>query len=97
MIYKVIDNLPARSDLDQQSRRYLEVEAGTADLGPTYRLYPAIQDAHGRRTAGDNVTVEELLLVPSIAIGLYDDYDDDMGVPWAYPLHPLRWFSWPRT
>jgi hypothetical protein len=90
---KMIENLPARCDLDQQGHRYLEVEAGTADLGPTYHLYPATKTRTGLRAAGDNVTVEKLLLVPNTVIGLYDDDEDDLGVPWAYPLHPLKWSS----
>src|SRR5262245_26931959 len=34
-----IDHLPARCRFDDQGRRYLEAEAGTSGLGPTYRLY----------------------------------------------------------
>jgi hypothetical protein len=33
---------------------------------------------------------DHLVLVPNIAIGLFDDFDDDLGVPWAYPLDRLR-------
>jgi hypothetical protein len=90
---KMIEDLPARCELDEQGRRYLEVEAGTPTVGATYRLYPAIEDAAGFRSAGDDVNVEQLLLVPNTAIGLYDDYDDDLGVSWAIPLQPLRWAS----
>ena len=29
-------------------------------------------------------------LLPSVHIGLYDDWEDDLGVPWAQPLSPYR-------
>jgi hypothetical protein len=57
---------------------FLQVEAGTPGLGPTYRLHVVTEPA------GD------VLLVPNVGMGLYDDYDDDLGVPWAFPLLPLR-------
>lgn len=53
---------------------HLEIEAGIAGLGPAYRLYP---------------TDDGAVLRPQTVMGLYDDYDDDLGVPWAYPLLPL--------
>jgi hypothetical protein len=52
----------------------LTIEAGVVGLGPTYRL---------RRAENDR-------LLPSVGMGLYDDYDDDLGVPWAFPLEPYR-------
>lgn len=27
-------------------------------------------------------------LIPHAGMGLYDDYDDDLGMPWAFPLLP---------
>jgi hypothetical protein len=86
-----IRNLEARCARDDKGIRHLEVEAGTPTLGPTYRLYPAAVDADGRRhPAADDVPVERIVLLPATSIGLYDDWDDDFGVPWAYPLEPLR-------
>jgi hypothetical protein len=29
-------------------------------------------------------------LVPCVRMGLYDDFDDDLGVPWAFPLSRFR-------
>jgi len=69
--------------------RYLEIEAGTPGLGPTYRLYATVQTAHGPRPATLRTPARRVVLVPSPSIGLYDDWDDDFGVPWAYPLLPL--------
>jgi hypothetical protein len=36
------------------------------------------------------LTLEGDELVPSVGMGVYDDYDDDLGAPWAFPLLPLR-------
>lgn len=66
------------------------MEAGTAELGPTYRLYPATESPTGWRTADSDVPADRLVLIPITLIGLYDDFDDDLGVPWAHPLLPLR-------
>ena len=30
------------------------------------------------------------LLAPTVAMGLYDDFDDDLGAPWAFPLSHYR-------
>ena len=71
---------------DEHGRRYLEVEAGTAGLGPTYRLALATRDSEGQlMPAGDDVPADALILLPTLSIGLYDDRDDDIGVPWALP------------
>jgi hypothetical protein len=88
---KVIEHLPARCYIDDKGRKYLEVEAGTPGVGPVYRLYAAVHDARGRHIAADDVPVERLVLVPNTSTGLYDEYEDDLGVPWAYPLNPLAW------
>ncbi|MFB9905707.1 hypothetical protein [Allokutzneria oryzae] len=70
---KAIHRLPASTNTDGEGREYLEIEAGTPNLGPTYRLHPE----------GDT-------LWPVVVMGLYDDYDDDLGAPWAFPLLPLH-------
>lgn len=39
-------------------------------------------------------------LVPRVSMGLYDDYEDDLGVPWAFPLGPYgraRAADWERV
>jgi hypothetical protein len=83
---KPIANLPAQCGVDGQARWYLEVEAGTPDLGPTYHLYATVD---GERAADPGTPVERVVLAPAVRMGLYDDYDDDLGVPWAYPLRPF--------
>lgn len=88
---KRIDGLPASCQVDDDGRRYLEIEAGSPGLGPTYRLYAAVAGPGGLRKAHDDVAADRLMLVPNTVGGLYDDWDDDLGAPWAYPLDPLRW------
>lgn len=88
---KRIERLPASINIDEDGRRYLEIEAGTPGLGPTYRLYAAVEEHGDLRLAPVDVAADRLVLYPNTVIGLYDDFDDDLGVPWAEPLMPLRW------
>ena len=70
----------------------MEIEAGTPELGPTYRLYSAVEPTPGARAAATDTTdVADVILVPNTSIGLYDDWEDDLGVSWALPLEPLQW------
>ena len=88
----LIRDLEATCAVDAKGRKYLEVEAGTEGIGPLYRLYAgrAVPDREGVRPAGDDLDPEQVVLVPQCLVGLYDDYEDDLGVPWAYPLQPLE-------
>ena len=56
----------------------LMVEVGVVGLGPTYQLTFAAADDGSA------------ILIPHVGIGLYDDFEDDLGVPWAFPLYPYR-------
>lgn len=89
---KLIRDLEATCAVDAKGRKYLEVEAGTEGIGPSYRLYAgrAVPDREGVRPAGDDLDPEQVVLAPQCLVGLYDDYEDDLGVPWAYPLQPLE-------
>jgi len=86
---KAMEQLVAACHLDERGL-YLDIEAGTPELGPTYRLYAAIESPTGWCAAPSDVRVDQIVLLPATMIGLYDDYEDDLGVPWAYPLTPLR-------
>ena len=90
---KSIERLPATCLLDPEGRRCLEIEAGTESLGPTYRLYAALDDVAGRRRAPTDTPRADLVLIPNTSIGLYDDYEDDLGVPWALPLEAMRFIK----
>ncbi len=50
----------------------LIVELGTEGLGPTLKLKYNNEDRE--------------YLIPAVEIGLYDDWEDDFGVPWVFPL-----------
>lgn len=89
---KRIENLEASVGFDDQEGRFLEIEAGSADVGPTYRLFAACELSPGTLTRADDAqNVADVILVPTTSMGLYDDQEDDLGVPWALPLEPLRW------
>jgi hypothetical protein len=85
-----VEELVATCFVDDDGRKYLEVEAGTDELGPTYRLYAATEQGDTRRAAPESAPPSEVVLVPNTSIGLYDDWEDDQGVPWAFPLEPMR-------
>ena len=94
---KRIERLVASCFADDAGRRYLQVEAGTDGLGPTYRLYAALEHGGERHGAPDDTPCEEVVLVPDTGIGLYDDWEDDQGVPWAFPLEPMHHLAAPAT
>jgi hypothetical protein len=91
-----IARVPAAYRTDADGRLHLEVEAGTPGVGPTLRLYAvAAETADGtpttRQLADPRAAAGDVVLLPQTGIGLYDDFEDDLGVPWAYPLLPFRW------
>lgn len=81
----------------KRSCNYLQVEAGFSNLGPTYNLFFAtctsplktLDDTSAQfRIASLEDSVDTLALLPEVSMGLYDDYEDDLGVPWGFPYHP---------
>jgi hypothetical protein len=94
---KPIERIAADRHIDENGRRFLEIEVGTPEFGPTYRLYALIDEGEQWHAAGDDAPLEQLVLVPNTIIGLYDDYEDDLGVWWASPLLPFRKHLFPRT
>ena len=57
----------------------LTVELGEDGLGPALKL--RFEDG------------EYSSLFPELVMGLYDDYDEDSGVPWILPLHRFTRYS----
>lgn len=51
----------------------LIIEPGIPGLGPTLELTFMQKD-------------NKDILIPSTGMGLYDDYSEDLGVPWIFPL-----------
>lgn len=86
---KLIQCLPAATVIDDDGGINLEIEAGEPGLGPTYRLLAVMPDGDLVQRADHLAPAHRVVLLPSVGLGLYDDFDDDVGVPWAYPLDPL--------
>jgi hypothetical protein len=89
-IISTID-LPAKFAKDTNENPILQIEAGSAGLGPTYDLYFLTVKGNGeRRLASDNDRLTDVIIIPNIGMGLYDDWEDDLGVPWAFPLMDFK-------
>lgn len=89
---KPIAELEGRPEYDNEGRLRLSVEAGTPEIGPRYHLHPVVGsegEGWARPTGAEKVS--SITLLPNISTGLYDDYEDDLGVSWALPLEPLHW------
>jgi len=69
---------------------HLQIEGGSADMGPTYWLYPGVQGDDGRwRNAELRDDPSSVTLLPTVASGLYGTWDDDLTMPWSLPLLPF--------
>ena len=79
-------NLHGELTIDINGKRNLQVEAGMHGLGPTFLT----KDKLDKYTPANRWTpISRLQIIPNVTIGLYDDWEDDLGVPWAYPLLPF--------
>lgn len=77
--------------IDHKGKQHLQVEAGMVGIGPTYRLYFATETQNKQlRLALNTDPVEKIIIKPDIGMGLYDDFEDDLGVPWALPLNDYK-------
>jgi hypothetical protein len=71
--FEITQELKAWITDGKSSPEYLIVEAGklgVVGLGPTLELRPLSNNE----------------LKPNVSMGLYDDWEDDLGLPWAFPL-----------
>lgn len=85
------ENLISRFNTDIEKKPYLGVEAGTYGYGPTFNLYFIAEMDNGEfRLAQDSDSIDKVRIRPRVGMGLYDDWDDDLGVPWAYPLEDFK-------
>ena len=83
---KTID-LIARFTKDLKKTTILQVEAGMNGAGPTYNLYFLKVNRYDKpRWARKSDDVNDVIINPDVGMGLYDDWEDDLGVPWAFPL-----------
>ncbi|GAB7089703.1 hypothetical protein [Marinifilum fragile] len=84
-------NLMAQFIEDVHKNPCLQIEAGIHDIGPTYKLYFLLKKENGDvRLAKNSDKLENLIIRPDVGIGLYDDLEDDLGVPWAFPLSDYK-------
>ena len=69
-----LNPLPTRDMRAMMAGGELRAEAGVIGIGPTYTLQLTQNDT----------------LLPRVEMGLHDDWEEDLGVPWAFPLEPYR-------
>jgi hypothetical protein len=80
-------NLSAKLITDAKNTSILRVEAGSVGIGPTYDLYLLTEYQTGKfRGAHVRDMIDRMVIRPKISMGLYDDFDDDLGVSWATPF-----------
>src|SRR3989304_2500693 len=80
--FEIAEELKGWLCRDNTLGEHLKVEAGILQIdgaGPTLNLFPISHDE----------------LKPEVVMGLYDDWDDDLGLAWAFPLSVYRRHSPP--
>jgi hypothetical protein len=88
---KKTTNLIGRFSKDTNNNSVLQVEAGTNDIGPTFNLYfLTVKKNEKLRPARNLDNLNNVIIMPDVGMGLYDDWEDDLGVPWAFPLNNYR-------
>jgi hypothetical protein len=88
---KKTTDLKSEITKDNNGRQHLQVEAGMVGVGPTYRLYFVVDEGSEKlRLATSDDKIEKIKIKPDVGIGLYDDWEDDLGVPWALPLSDYK-------
>ena len=69
----------------QRTVSRLQIEAGIDFIGPTYNLYLSMVDNKPQNFKLDLEKIEDIRLYPEVQMGLYDDFEEDYGVPWGFP------------
>ncbi len=87
---KYTEKLMGEFRKDHDGNPVLQVEAGSIGIGPTYELYFLALSGSGKNLAKSKDDLEELVIIPTVGMGLYDDWEDDLGVPWAFPLNEFK-------
>ena len=83
-------SLTANFSRDTNGNPFLQVEAGTNEIGPTYDLYFLTLLNQEMKLAKNSDDIEQLIIKPKVGMGLYYDWEDDLGVPWAFPLENFK-------
>lgn len=80
------EKLEANFTVDIKGYPILQVEAGESGIGPTYDLYFTKYSSGKHRLASNFTSLNQVRITPNVGMGLYDDFEDNLGVPWAFPL-----------
>jgi hypothetical protein len=81
-----LKQLTAKWVLDEgRNIHRLQIEAGIDFIGPTYNLYVSKIGSSSQDFIYNERELDEIRLIPEVQMGLYDDWEDDLGVPWAFP------------
>jgi len=72
--------------LDEKRKIHrLQIEAGIENIGPTYNLYVSSIGASSESFDIITAKIDDIRLIPEVQMGLYDDWEDDLGVEWGFP------------
>ena len=83
--------LIGRFATDTSGNSILQVEAGSNDIGPTYNLYFLTAENNEKlRHSKNSDDLDKITIKPDVGMGLYDDWEGDLGVPWAFPLDNFK-------
>lgn len=83
--------LTGRFTKDINGNPILQIEAGSNGIGPTFNLcFLTTKDNAKLKLAKNSDDLDKIIIKPSVGIGLYDDWEDDLGVPWAFPLEDFK-------
>ena len=76
---------------DTNGNPILQVEAGSNGIGPTYDLcFLTTKDKDEVKLSKNKDDIEKVVIKPNVGMGLYDDWEDDLGIPWAFPLNDFK-------
>ncbi|MUP16829.1 hypothetical protein [Ancylomarina euxina] len=88
---KETKKLTGKFTKDTNGNPILQVEAGSNEIGPTYDLYFLTTMGEDKLKLSRNAdALEKIIIKPNVGMGLYDDWEDDLGVPWAFPLDDFK-------
>jgi hypothetical protein len=80
-------SLTSRFTVDTDKNPILQVEAGSKNIGPTYDLHFLSKDKNDSESnARNSDDIDRVYIKTNVGMGLYNDWEDDLGVPWAFPL-----------
>lgn len=83
-----LKNLITKWILDEmRGVKRLQIEVGVPFTGPTYNLYLSEKEIDIKDFVN---IVDKIRLLPEVQMGLYDDWDDDFGIPWAFPYKDYK-------